>query len=137
MSATKKAVGHKGFHLQAEEVFVGAYFRSVERLLGSQRVEAHTLFGSVGIEGGVNMELVVMGKEGVEIGKMCVFSMLLDPEGGELRDEAFAAASLVVLGGRGCVERDEDIGRDAASAIDCAASGGLVFQRISEMDGVG
>ena len=56
---------------------------------------------------------------------------------GEGVEEALAAQGDVVVGEAHGVEGDEDVGHDAAAAVDGAAVGGAILQRVGEVDGVG
>ena len=86
---------------------------------------------------GVEAEGVVVLKEEFEGLHLRVFPVGVGPVEREGVEEAFAAEGDVVVGEAHGVERDKNVGHDAAAAEDGAAVGGAIAEGVGEMDGVG
>ena len=133
VAASEQVVGKQGFYLQVQEMFVCGEsvcvaHKGVVGVEGVEyAVEHDTLGGGIGHEVGVDGEAVVVCHVAVEVGHEGVGAVLVGPILGELVEDAFAAAFAIEGGGRCGVDGDEDVGHDAAPAIDCApAEGGVL-----------
>ena len=131
----EKSVGDECLKLEVCEVVVETDNVGVLELW--EGISHNTFRCSVGNKGGVDAKCVIIIEVGVESGNCGVGAMRVGPFDGELGKEAFATAFLVEFGGGGCVERDEDVGHDAAAPIDGTACGGVELEGVGEVDGVG
>ena len=135
MPTTEEAVGHEAFDLEHEEMVV-----EVLQAVGGVLLEAVAVHPTAG---GKVDEIVKDGKRvvdlqiGVEVGDAGVGAVKVGPYLWKLVDDALAAALLVELGGRGGVDGYEDVGHDATTAIDGTTTGGLILERVGQVDGVG
>ena len=94
-------------------------------------IAAGDIFGSgIFVESLGDGERIVIAHEGVESSVKRVVAVVIGPSQGEGVESASRAEGEEIVGEANCVDRYKDIGHDATAAIDDAAFGGVVFERV-------